>query len=292
MRDRRPVGHRALGWEAAAAVTLAGGLLIALVSASPAWAGVVTPESGGSSNADQIHSLYVVVLIIGATIFFGVAGTLVFFLVRYRGRRGQVASQIHGNTQLEVGWTAAAGVILVALAVLTFIKLHGIVTPAASGADDIAAHPGALYATVDQPQPPGDRALRITVTGRQYLWRFDYPNGAFSYEQLVVPVDTTVVLSIRSVDVAHSWWIPKLGGKADAIPGYTNRTWFKITRPGAFSGQCAELCGRNHADMVAEVRAVPATDYATWVARQKRLIEQSERSLPALREHLKSNGEL
>jgi cytochrome c oxidase subunit 2 len=253
---------------------------------------VVTPESGGSPNADQIHSLYVVVLIIAAVIFFGVAGTLAFFLVRYRGRRGRVASQIHGNTQLELAWTAAAAVILVALAVLTFAKLHGIVTPAASGADDIAGHSGALYATVDQPQPPGDRALRITVTGRQYLWRFDYPNGAFSYERLVVPVDTTVVLTIRSVDVAHSWWIPELGGKADAIPGYTNRTWFKVTRPGAFSGQCAELCGRGHADMVAQVRAVPATDYAAWVARQKRLIEQSERSLPALRERLKSEGEL
>jgi cytochrome c oxidase subunit 2 len=275
-----------------AALTLAGGLLIGLVGPAPAWAGAVTPESGGSSNADQIHSLYVVVLIIGAVIFFGVAGTLVFFLVRYRGRRGRVASQIHGNTQLEIAWTAAAAVILVALAVLTFAKLHGIVTPAASGADDIAGHPGALYATVDQPEPPGDRALRITVTGRQYLWRFDYPNGAFSYEQLVVPVNTTVVLTIRSVDVAHSWWIPKLGGKADAIPGYTNRTWFKITRPGAFSGQCAELCGRNHADMVAQVRAVPATDYAAWVTRQKRLIEQAERDLPALRERLKRQGEL
>ena len=74
---------------------------------------------------------------------------------------------------------------------------------------------------------------------------------------MVVPTDTTVVLDIESTDVAHSWWIPKLGGKMDALPGYTNYTWFKATRHGHSSrGQCAELCGRNHANMTARVRVV------------------------------------
>jgi cytochrome c oxidase subunit 2 len=267
-------------------------VFVPLLVAPAAWAGVLTPESGGSPNADRIHSLYTVVLVIGSVIFFGVAGTLAVFLWRFRGRRGREAAQIRGNTRLEIGWTAAAALILVVLAALTFAQLHGIVSPAASEPNSVAEQSGALYASVDQPEPPGGRELRITVTGRQYVWRFDYPNGAYSYEQMVVPVGTTVVLRIRSDDVAHSWWIPKLGGKADAIPGYTNRTWFKTTRPGVFTGQCAELCGRNHADMVAEVRAIPAPEYEAWVARQKQQIEQAERSLPALRKRLMRAGEL
>jgi cytochrome c oxidase subunit 2 len=92
---------------------------------------------------------------------------------------------------------------------------------------------------------------------------------------MVVPVETTVILRIRSQDVAHSWWIPKLGPKFDAIPGYTNRNWFKIPKPGVFRGQCAELCGRNHANMVASVRAIPAAEYQAWVTRQKQLIQQA-----------------
>ena len=97
------------------------------------------------------------------------------------------------------------------------------------------------------------------MNGQQYLWRYDYPGSkVFTYHQLVVPTDTTVVLKITSSDVIHSWWIPKLGGKADATPGYTNETWFKISKPGIYKGQCAELCGSGHADMRAQVQAVSA----------------------------------
>ena len=242
-----------------------------LAAARPAWAGVITPESGGSSNADSIAGLYRIVLIIAAVIFCAVAGTLVFFLARYRARRGRVASQIRGNTRLEVAWTGGAALILVVLAALTFTRLHGIVTPAASA--DAA---GAIFATVDQPPAPGGHALHIKITGRQYVWRFDYPNGAYSYEELEVPIDTTVVVDIYSLDVNHSWWVPKLGGKFDAIPGYVNHTWFKITAPAVFTGQCAELCGQHHAQMIATVRAVPLATWEAWVSRQQRLIAQAK----------------
>ena len=88
------------------------------------------------------------------------------------------------------------------------------------------------------------------MNGQQYLWRYDYPGGrGLSYYELVVPTNTTVTLNITSSDVHHSWWIPKLGGKADAMPGHTNETWFKITKAGTYEGQCAELCGEGHADM-------------------------------------------
>jgi cytochrome c oxidase subunit 2 len=242
-----------------------------LAAAPAASAGWLLPESGGSANADSIAELYLVVLVIAGVIFFAVTGTLVLFLVRYRKRRGRVASQVHGNTQLEIAWTAAAALILVALAVVTFAKLDGIVTPARSGAT------GALYASIDQPPPPRSDALHIKVTGRQFIWKYKYPNGAYSYEELTVPVNTTVVLDLFSIDVNHSWWIPKLGGKSDAIPGYANHTWFKATRPGVFRGQCAELCGAHHAEMIATVRVVPVETYLTWVAQQKRLIVEAAR---------------
>lgn len=262
-RELRPLTRIAIALTIVLAVA-------GLAGAGPAWAGVITPESGGSSNADSIAGLYEIVLIIATVIFCAVAGALVFFLVRYRARPGHVASQIRGNTRLEIAWTGGAALILVVLAVLTFTRLHGIVTPAASGDDA-----GAIFATVDQPPAPGGHALHIKITGRQYVWRFDYPNGAYSYEELEVPVDTTVVVDIYSLDVNHSWWVPKLGGKFDAIPGYVNHTWFEITKPGVFTGQCAELCGQHHAQMIATVRAVPLAAWETWVTRQKQLIAQA-----------------
>jgi cytochrome c oxidase subunit II len=255
----------------AVVLALAGsGLLAAAPAASAGW---LLPESGGSANADSIAELYLVVLVIAGVIFFAVTGTLVYFLVRYRKRRGAVAAQVHGNTQLEIAWTAGAALILVALAVLTFTKLDGIVTPARSG----PAAAGALYASIDQPRAPGGHALHIKVTGRQFIWKYEYPNGAYSYEELRVPVDTTVILDLFSIDVNHSWWIPKLGGKSDAIPGYANHTWFKATREGVFRGQCAELCGVHHAEMTATVRVVSAAAYEAWVARQKKLIAEAKR---------------
>jgi cytochrome c oxidase subunit 2 len=258
-----------------------------LAGAPAASAGWLLPESGGSANADSISELYLVVLVIAGVIFFAVTGTLVYFLVRYRKRRGAVAAQIHGNTQLEIAWTAGAALILVALAVLTFTKLDGIVTPARSGPTA-----GALYASIDQPRAPGGHELRIKVTGRQFVWKYEYPNGAYSYEELRVPVDTTIVLDLFSIDVNHSWWIPKLGGKSDAIPGYANHTWFKATREGVFRGQCAELCGVHHAEMTATVRVVSGPAYESWVARQKKLIAEAERLLARQRKQLLKDGRL
>jgi cytochrome c oxidase subunit 2 len=98
-----------------------------------------------------------------------------------------------------------------------------------------------------------------------------------------VPVGTTVTLKITSSDVAHSWWIPQLGGKADAIPGHTNDTWFRIDKPGRFNGQCAELCGENHADMRARVIALPPDQFRAWMDRQAADIQASQAELSLAR---------
>lgn len=255
-------------------------LAASLLLTGTAFAGAITPESGGSPNADDIDGLYKLVLIVAAIVLVGVEGTLLYTIIRFRKRKGSVAAQIHGNTRLEIAWTAGAATIVVLLTVITFIKLPDIENPAPTGKNGLVpVAGGALYATIDQPSPPGGKGLTIDVNGQQYLWRFEYPGGAYSYEEMVVPTDTTVILKIRSQDVAHSWWIPKLGGKMDAIPGYTNNTWFKIPSDKAGTivrGQCAELCGRNHANMIARVRAVTPDQYRAWTACQKGLIQQAQ----------------
>jgi cytochrome c oxidase subunit 2 len=96
---------------------------------------------------------------------------------------------------------------------------------------------------------------------------------------MVVPEDVTVLLYIKSNDVAHSWWIPKLGGKFDAIPGLTNKTWFKATESGTFDGRCAEFCGTGHAAMLNSVTVVPLPQYLEWTKRQKALVQQSQKEV-------------
>jgi cytochrome c oxidase subunit II len=263
----------------ALAVLLA--LALLLVFAGTAFAGAIVPESGGSPNADDISTLYKLILAVAVVIFIGVEGALFYSLFKFRARKGAVPAQIRGNTRLEVGWTVGAALVLVILAVFTFAKLGDIRNPPNSGPEGLQLADGVLVAEGPAKRlPPNGKSLNICVNGQQYIWRYTYANDCanaplnspFSYQEMVVPVDTTVTLDINAQDVAHSWWIPKLGGKFDAIPGYTNHTWFKI--PGKlvgrlFTGQCAELCGRNHANMTAQVRAVTPAEYERWLAQRK-----------------------
>lgn len=272
---------------------LCAALLVLLAAAAPAAAGVVTPESPASPNAQDISTLYKVTLYIAIVIFLIVEGTLIWTLVRHRARRGAPdAVQVRGNTPLELGWTAAAALILVVLATMTFIYLPGIKNPAPSGPSGLQARK-TQFAAIGQPAPPktGGPTLDIKVNGQQYVWRFEYPGQqpVFSYYELVVPTGTTVTLDITSSDVIHSWWIPRLGPKADAVPGYTNHSWFKIDKPGVFRGNCSELCGKGHAEMRAAVRAVSPAEYQAWtkrrhddiVAAQKALSQQRKQRLKA-----------
>ncbi len=103
---------------------------------------------------------------------------------------------------------------------------------------------------------------------------------------------TTIVLDIQSTDVIHSWWVPSLGGKVDAVPGYTTYTWFKALHTGTFRGQCAQLCGTNHAAMIAFVKVVSPAKYTAWVARQEQLITAQNAQVAQLRQILTSEGEL
>jgi cytochrome c oxidase subunit 2 len=244
------------------------------------FANAIGPQSGGSPNADRIHTLYVVVLVIALIVLIGVEGLLLYTVIRFRARKHREAAQIHGNTRLEIGWTVGAAVIVVALTIAAFVALPGIQNPEKSGAAVSLA--GAEVASINPPKVPGGKQLRIDVNGQQYIWRYTYPDGTYSYTEMVVPANVTVVLRITGQDVDHSWWIPQLGGKFDAIPGYNNYTWFKAHKVGAvYRGQCAELCGRNHANMLADVRVVTPAGFKSWLASKKTQINAANRASAA-----------
>jgi cytochrome c oxidase subunit 2 len=254
-------------------------VVVALVAAPAASADLLTPESGGSPNANEIDSLYKIVFAVAAVIFVVVESLLIYSLFKFRARKGAVAAQIHGNTRLEIGWTVGAALVLVVVAVVTFLKLPTINRPNESLGSIVQ---GGALASVNPPAvKPGTPQMTIDVQGRQYIWRFTYPNGVYAYENMVVPVGTTVTLKVTSTDVQHSWWIPKLGGKYDAVPGYVNYGWFRISKPGVFKGQCAELCGRQHANMLGRVTALPKTEFGAWLARKKADIEAANKAAAA-----------
>jgi cytochrome c oxidase subunit 2 len=286
-------GLRARGWVTMLAITALGSLILA----PEALANFITPKSGGSPNANQIHSLYMIVLYIAAVVFILVEGALAYSLFKFRAKKNAVAAQIHGNTKLEIGWTVAAAAILIVLTVVTFIKLPSIVDPPNSDSNGLV-----LSASLTEPTPPNGSKLTVCIQGRQFIWRFTYGGSClnnsfnrqlpYSYQEMVVPEHTTVVLDIQSTDVIHSWWVPSLGGKVDAVPGYTTYSWFKAFHTGLYHGQCAELCGTNHAAMTALVKVVSPARYQAWASRQEQMITSANAQVGQLRQILTSEGDL
>lgn len=232
---------------------LAGTALAAAIVAPAALAqfAPVTPES---SNADGIRRSYLFVTIFTVAIFVLVETLLVAFVWKYRrGKRARFedGAPIHGATRLELAWTAGPVIVLFLIAAFIFIELPGIKNiPSATA---------------------GEQQLEIAVRGQQFYWQFTYPNGAVSIDTMRAPVGVPVKLVVKSPvnDVIHSWWIPALGGKIDAIPGRTNETWFEADKPGTYQGQCAELCGLEHARMLATVQVMPRADFDSWVAQRR-----------------------
>jgi cytochrome c oxidase subunit 2 len=227
-------------------------VLVALATAGVAAAGNggFAPVTPASPNASHIRHAYYLILGLTAGIFVLVETLLVVFVWKYRSRgrpRAVEGAQVHGHTRLELIWTAFPVVILAIIAAFVFYELPNIDSAPA------AADP-----------------IHVTVEGHQYYWQFDYvdsPDHARSIGTLHVPAGAVVDLKVVAPDVIHSWWIPALGGKIQAIPGRTNHTWFQA-KPGSYEGQCAELCGVFHASMLATVQAESQQAYrhylATW----------------------------
>jgi cytochrome c oxidase subunit 2 len=226
---------------------------LALSGAAVAGNGGFAPVAPASPNAEGIKQSYLWVAIFTGAIFVLVQGALIWFIVRYRSRnraRTEEGAQVHGNTNLELAWTVAPVLILAAIGSFVFYKLPGIEdVPSASA--------------------QGGR-VDVRVEGYRYYWNFTYPNGVIAVDNLRAPVGQTVKLNVSAPDfeVIHSWWIPALGGKFDAIPGTTNVTWFNADAPGIYRGQCAEFCGIQHANMRASVEAMPREEFDAWLERE------------------------
>src|SRR3954454_14161112 len=219
------------------------GAALATAGAAAAAYGGFMPQHAHSPNVRHINVAYWVVFGFTSVIFLIVIGALVAFIFKY-GRRGRPrtaeGSQVHGNTRLELIWTVIPVVILAVIGTVIFIELPRI-TPPAKAADTV----------------------EVTVEGHQFYWQFDYPDGSRSINDLYVPVDRDVRLTVESYDVIHSFWVPQLQGKIQAIPGRTNHTGFKATKTGTYAGYCGLICGPFHAQMHTRVVVTDQAGYRT-----------------------------
>jgi cytochrome c oxidase subunit 2 len=242
MTVRRPVRLRPH-----AALAAAAGLLLALAACTENY-----PRSTlapASDFARVIDDLFAVITWWGLAVFVVVEALLLYIVVRYRRRAGAGADrpqQIHGHTRLEIAWTVAPALILVFIAVPTVRT---------------------IFVTQDEKPVPG--AVNVRVLAHQWWWEFQYPDhDVVTANELVVPVGRPTSFRLEAADVIHSFWIPQLGGKRDAIPLHENRLWFTPDSAGVYLGQCAEFCGTAHALMGFRLRAVPEAEFEEWLRHQ------------------------
>jgi cytochrome c oxidase subunit 2 len=233
--------RRALVAPAAAALFLASGSATAL--AAEPW--VTAPAS---RNVGQLSELFWLTLVLAGIVFILVEALLIYSSLRFR-RRSPVPAveppQIHGNTRLEVMWAIVPAVILIGLFGVSVQTLGATSTP-----------------------PPD--AMRVEVQAFQFAWQFHYPDqDVDSTGELRIPVGRAVVFDVTARDVIHSFWVPQLFGKIDAVPGRTNRTWTQADVPGTFRGVCAELCGAGHDGMFFTVQAVSEDEFNSWIEQLK-----------------------
>jgi cytochrome c oxidase subunit II len=234
------MGRRKPAVIAVALVALALGAVPAALGQSPGDGGLSPPDPA-TPNTEAINQLYWFVFAICAVVFVAVEAALVLFIIRFR-RRGSTAPeaegpQIHGNTRIEIIWTIIPAVILVGIAAVVLAR-----TEAVQGAES-----------------PDELVVR--VEGHQFYWQYVYPEGQIAIDTLVLPVGRPVRLELVSDDVNHSWWVPELAGKRDAIPGRTNVLRFRPEVEGVYEGHCAELCGVLHAVMPTTVEVLSQAAY-------------------------------
>jgi cytochrome c oxidase subunit 2 len=219
----------------------------------------LTPHSPGT---DQIDTLLWIGFIAAAIIVVAINGALIYAVRRSRARRG---SAPHPAAAASRGQLGVAGA-LTAFAAVVFI-LSVVFTEKAS--ETPASGSAGLASAAGEP-------LTIKATGQQWLWRYDYPNDAFSYYKLVVPVDTAVELELLSTDVVHTWDVRELSGKRDAVPGKVNRVVFRADEEGTYGGQSATLSGQAYASMQTAVEVVSAQAYEDFVKQQKTDIQSAQ----------------
>lgn len=258
---------------------------IALVSASAfglfaqsASAGAILPDKGVSPGAETSITLVIALSVLATLIFAAVA-----VLVLTGLRKSDENAIERSSTAVKTGGVVA----FVVLAAVGAFAYSSTATPDEATAKlNLAGYeplattdPKSPSAVLRNPRsvdvPEGDY-LRVYVNGQQYLWRYTYiidGKPVYSYETLVVPTGVPVLLDVTASDVVHSWWVPAVGGKIDAVPGYVNQAWLKIDEPGVFKGSSTGISGVNYANETITVKAVPPAEFVKWVAKQRAEID-------------------
>jgi cytochrome c oxidase subunit 2 len=259
-------------------------VLLTLSVAAPAGANVFSPESPHSPNARDINTLYWITLVVMVALIVVVNLALLSAIFRYRERRGREPRQLRGTRPIQVRVAAGLATFAIATFVVSVVftdKARHLAPTGPGGlqaSSAVVAQGGSPPATGNSTPPASTSAnpLQITATAQQWLWRYSYPNGAFSYYQLVVPVDTTVELNLLTTDVVHGWYVPELGGKFDAVPGKTNHAWFRADQIGTYAGRSSTFSGAAYAADRIEVDAVTPEQYQSFVETQKRDIQAAQ----------------
>jgi cytochrome c oxidase subunit 2 len=260
------VRHRK--WQAALAA-----ISVPVLGASSALAeSTLNLTQGVTETSRSVYDLHMIIMGICALIGVVVFGMMIISIIKHRKSKGAVAAQFHESTTAEIAWTIVPIIILVSMAI-----------PATS----------TLLAMEDT----SNADMTIKVTGIQWRWKYDYIEDDISFvsslhpkhnearqlgsgidvtqvenylldvdEPVVIPVGKKVRFLLTAADVIHAWWVPELGWKKDAIPGFINEAWTQVDEPGIYRGQCAELCGRDHGFMPIVVKAVTEEEYVKWVA--------------------------
>ncbi|MDR3576797.1 MAG: cytochrome c oxidase subunit II [Anaerolineaceae bacterium] len=229
-----------------------------------------------STNAQDITNLVLTVFEIAAVVFVIVEALLIYTVIHFSHRKlDGLPKQTEGNRRFEIAWTMAPVIVLgivfvVSLKTLTIVGYQPKIAQSASGTS---------------------QTINIRVVGHQWWWEFDYPDQKIiTADEMHVPVNATVYLDVESVDVIHSYWVPQLGGKMDAIPGHTNKTWFQPTQIGTFSGQCSEFCGAQHGNMRFTVVVDTPEKYQAWLKDQETAIPTLTAQAPIQGEQAFLNG--
>jgi cytochrome c oxidase subunit 2 len=219
----------------------------------------LAPHSPGTHEIDTLLSIGFVA---AAIVIVAVNVGLFYAMRRYRSERGAEPTQLSGGRRIQFRVGALLTVFAAALVVLGVLFTDKAREVPASRADGL--------------QVAHSEPLKIEATGQQWLWRYDYPNEAFSYYKLVVPVDTAVELDLVSTDVVHTWDVPDLAGKRDAVPGKHNRVVFRADEEGVYDGQAATLSGQAYAAMRTAVEVVSPEEYEAFVKQQKSEIQSAQ----------------
>ncbi len=231
--------------------------ILLLVLVATGCASSPTPFAPASMNSGMFVNLAVVLFAIAAIVFVVVEGLLIYASIRfYRHQQEGYPKQIEGNQRIEIAWTIFPAIVLL---VVFFVSLKPLTT--------LGYNPPATS--------PTSNVLHVRVVGHQWFWEFDYPDlNIITANELHIPVNTTVEFEVTSVDVIHSYWVPQLGGKIDAVPNHTNITWVSANQTGEYHGQCSEFCGAQHGNMLFDVYVDTPDQFQAWVTNQQQPIPQ------------------